>query len=515
MNSLAARYGLVIAAGLVAVLFSTSLPALWRVWWDTGTFNHCLIVIPAAAWLIWDQERLIAGSPGARAVSPEANMGEGRSASGLLASLLHWRYLPLGLLLDLAILWFVARLLSIQVLEQAALVAMVPTLAWAWNGHAWARRHRFALLFCLLATPVGEFLVPHLMELTADLTVLLVKLCGIPVLRDGMRLSLASGDFVVAEACSGIRYLIASVTLGLLFAHLSYRTWRRKLWFMVAAVLVPLLANGLRAWLMVMIAHFSDLQYATGFDHLVYGWVFFGVVMLILFAVGSRFVEPAVAATASGAYVAPAVPASTRTPMRPATFTAVLLLAWAPLAESGANRYFATIDGDLAPHAFPTEFAGHRQAGLAPFPTPLVYPGADRIDSAVYRLPGEEGSPPMHYAVVRFERDRPGHKFVSQVNKPWDTQWDRTRSGHEVFAGGLRRFDDLSPEYHELGVSSGGAWRVYTWYTASGEATTSPLRAKWLALRDWLKPRAAQDPPTIHVVAVARPVAGHEDITGT
>ena len=191
----------------------------------------------------------------------------------------------------LAALWLLARLLSVSVVEQGALVAAVPTLAWAVNGHAWARRHRFALLFCLLATPVGEFLVPPLMELTATITVALVRLCGIPVLRDGMQLTMASGDFVVAEACSGIRYLIASVTLGLLFAHLTYRSLRRKLWFLLAAVLVPLLANGLRAWIIVMVAHFSDLQYATGVDHLLYGWLFFGVVIVALFYVGSWFQE--------------------------------------------------------------------------------------------------------------------------------------------------------------------------------------------------------------------------------
>ena len=264
-------WGLPLAALVAAICFLPSLPALWHQWWASGTFNHCLIVIPAAAWLVWDAE------------SRRQTPAEPASAPA--------RALPFILLFGLASLWLMARLLSVPVVEQGALVASVPTLAWAWNGNAWARRHRFALLFCLLATPVGEFLVPPLMELTATITVALVRLCGIPVLRDGMQLTMASGDFVVAEACSGIRYLIATVTLGLLFAHLTYRSLKRKLWFMLAAALTPLLANGLRAWMMVMIAHFTDLQYATGFDHLVYGWLFFGVVIVALFYVGSLFQE--------------------------------------------------------------------------------------------------------------------------------------------------------------------------------------------------------------------------------
>jgi exosortase len=254
-------YGLPLAALVVGLCFAPSLPALWHQWWDSGTFNHCLIVIPAAAWLVWETERARAAQ-GMNVLPYVDSSGVVTSPIGIL------RWLPHAVLFGLATLWLLARLVSVPVAEQGALVAAIPTLAWAMNGNAWARRNRFALLFCLLATPVGEFLVPPLMELTATITVALVRLCGIPVLRDGMQLTMASGDFVVAEACSGIRYLIATVTLGLLFAHLTYRSLNRKLWFMLAAVLTPLLANGLRAWMMVMIAHFTDLQYATGFDHL-------------------------------------------------------------------------------------------------------------------------------------------------------------------------------------------------------------------------------------------------------
>lgn len=477
------RYGLLLAAGLVALLCSPSLPALWHVWWDSGTFNHCLIVIPAAAWLVWERE------PGTS--EPAARL----------------HYVPAGLLFNLALVWWVARITGIQVVEQAALVAMVPTLAWAWNGNAWAKRHRFALLFCLLATPVGEFLVPPLMELTASITVFLVKLCGIPVLRDGMRLSLASGDFVVAEACSGIRYLIASFTLGLLFAQVTFRSTKRKVWFVVASILIPIVANGLRAWLMVMIAHFSNLEYATGFDHLVYGWVLFGVVMLVLFAVGSRFAELIPNREQARSHEASCGSELARdSSARKARVMALLLIAWAPLADWGAGRYFATLDGNLPAAEFPRELAGYVYAGPGAFPSPLIYPGADRIDTAVYRrlLSAGDAGDELHYAVVRFERDRPGHKFVSTVNKPWDFDWHRLSSGEEPFAGGVRRYDDVERKVRDIGDDAGRPWRLYSWYEADGEVTLSDGRAKWLGLRDWLKPRAAQPAPAIHVVAVGR-----------
>ena len=538
-------WGLPLAAVVVGLCFAPSLPALWHQWWDSGTFNHCLVVIPAAAWLVWEAEsRSPMGAVGP-AVAPLATTAPlvplattapvappvatapvappvATAPTAPLAAARWAAWLPRAVLFGLAALWLLARLLSVPVVEQGALVAAIPTLAWAVNGNAWARRHRFALLFCLLATPVGEFLVPPLMELTATITVALVRLCGIPVLRDGMLLTLASGDFVVAEACSGIRYLIASVTLGLLFAHLMYRTLRRKLWFLLAAVLTPLLANGLRAWMMVMIAHFTDLQYATGFDHLVYGWVFFGVVIVVLFFVGSLFQESGASSLPQTSSL-PQASSVSKTSFPPqgewpasivgASLLATLLLVWAPLANLAADHALSAVKGELPAFPFPQQLGGYTYVGTAAFPTPLEYAGADRVDAAAYERRdergseragerrGEPGGQRLYVAAIRYERDRPGHKFVSQSNRPYSFDWNRTSSGTAT-AGSLKlHYDDVNPKerWHELDTSR--PWRVYSWYAVAGRTTTSAVKAKLLALLDWRTPRAAASPPTVFLVA--------------
>jgi EpsI family protein len=55
---------------------------------------------------------------------------------------------------------------------------------------------------------------------------------------------------------------------------------------------VPIVANGLRAYMIVMIGHLSSMTLAVGFDHLIYGWLFFGLVMFLMFWVGSFWREP-------------------------------------------------------------------------------------------------------------------------------------------------------------------------------------------------------------------------------
>ena len=95
----------------------------------------------------------------------------------------------------------------------------------------------------------------------------------------------------MVEACSGLRYLIASFTLGTLYAYLTYRSLARRLVFIALSLIVPIVANGIRAYLIVMTGHLSDMQLAVGVDHLIYGWVFFGFVMLLLFWIGSFWRE--------------------------------------------------------------------------------------------------------------------------------------------------------------------------------------------------------------------------------
>src|SRR5438552_85220 len=113
---------------------------------------------------------------------------------------------------------------------------------------------------------MGEALIPPLMEWTADFTVAALQLSGIPVFREGLFFTIPSGNWSVVEGCSGVRYLIASFTVGVLFAYLSYRRAWKRLLFAAMSIIVPIIANGMRAYLIVMIAHLSNNQLAHGVD---------------------------------------------------------------------------------------------------------------------------------------------------------------------------------------------------------------------------------------------------------
>jgi EpsI family protein len=125
------------------------------------------------------------------------------------------------------------------------------------------------------------------MQYTANFTVAMIKMAGIPVYQDGLSFILPTGSWSVVEECSGVRYLIASFSLGSIYAYLNYSSTKKRVIFILLSLIVPIVGNGLRAFGIVMIGHFSGMKLAVGADHLLYGWFFFGVIIFLLFYAGS------------------------------------------------------------------------------------------------------------------------------------------------------------------------------------------------------------------------------------
>ncbi len=256
-------------AAIAAVLvgYHETTWSMISIWERSDTFAHGFLIFPFSAYLIWGQRKHL------RTLLPEPN---------------PWALLVLG---SLGFVWLLATLASVQVFEQFLLIMMVPAVVWAILGNRMVWSLAFPLAYLLLAVPFGDELVPPLIDFTADFTVMALQLTGIPVYREGNFFTIPSGNWSVVEACSGLRYLIASFTLGTLYAYLTYRSLKRRLTFIALSVIVPIIANGIRAYLIVMTGHLSDMRMAVGFDHLIYGWIFFGFVMLLLFWIGSFWRE--------------------------------------------------------------------------------------------------------------------------------------------------------------------------------------------------------------------------------
>ena len=168
---------------------------------------------------------------------------------------------------------------------------MIPALVWILLGMQALRHLALPLGFSFFAVPAGDSLIPWLQDFTAWFAVWALRITGIPVVLEGHWIAISSGTWEVAEACSGIRYLISSVALGTLFAFTVYKSWRRRAALIGASIVVPILANGVRAYSIILIAHKLDARLAEGIDHLIYGWLFFSLISGALLSLGFRWHE--------------------------------------------------------------------------------------------------------------------------------------------------------------------------------------------------------------------------------
>ena len=268
---------LVLLIAAILLLYRETGMAMAQVWWTSDTFAHAMLVPPISLWLVWRQRDRLA------VLTPRAQ---------------PWVLLPM---LAVAAIWLAADLVVVNAPAQFALVALVILAVPAVLGFEVALAILFPLMFLFFAVPFGEFMLPTLMQWTADFVVMALQMTGVPVYREGLQFVIPSGNWSVVEECSGVRYLIASFMVGTLFAYLNYRSWRRRVAFMAVALAVPLVANWLRAYIIVMLGHLSGNKIATGVDHIIYGCVFFGIVIMIMFMIGARWAEPDEAPPSAGA----------------------------------------------------------------------------------------------------------------------------------------------------------------------------------------------------------------------
>ncbi|MDR0578820.1 MAG: exosortase A [Candidatus Accumulibacter sp.] len=247
------------------ILFRHTAAAMVEIWARSDTFAHGFLVAPISAWLIWRNRRRLAS------MTPRPDMR------------------TIALVAGTGFAWLLGQLATVGVVAQFSFVTLLVLAVPAILGWPVARRMAFPLLFLYFSVPFGEFAMPRLMEWTAAFTVLGLRMSGVPVFREGLQFVIPSGTWSVVEACSGVRYLIASLAVGTLFAYLNYRSPKRRLVFVAVSFVVPIFANWVRAYFIVMLGHVSGNALATGVDHLIYGWVFFGIVIFLMFAIGGRW----------------------------------------------------------------------------------------------------------------------------------------------------------------------------------------------------------------------------------
>ena len=277
---------LALVAGLSALglLFRAEAEAAVRVWIDSRTYGHCFLIVPIAAWLAWERRDALR----VRAPAPVPRLA--------------WLAVPLGAA------WFGAWLLGVMEWRQFAALFLVWLLAVSVLGFRIGRAMAVPLAYLIFLVPFGAFLTPALQDVTTRFIEIGLELLRVPHVVTDTLIEIPEGNFRVAEACAGLRFLIAAIAFGALYACVIYRSTGRRIAFIAACVVVPVVANGVRALGIVLLGHVRGSAAAGAVDHVLYGWIFFSLVIFLLLLLGLPFRQDSFA-PAPRAVTTPAVAA--------------------------------------------------------------------------------------------------------------------------------------------------------------------------------------------------------------
>lgn len=406
----------------LAITWSALLALFWRdaadmasIWWNSSTFNHCLLIIPILWWLV-DQRKTELAKLEPKIWAPP--------------------FLWIG---ALAFGWLLGEAGGVSLVRHAALVMLLQGSVALLLGPAVTRGLLFPLFYMFFLVPFGEEFVPALQTVTAEMCMWLLGLAGIPAHIDGIYIATPTALFRVAEACSGVKFLVAMVALGALVSNLCFKSWPRRLAFMSASIIIPIVANGLRAFATIYIAHHGNLDFAASFDHVVFGWVFFGLVIALVLAAGWPFFDRAADAQVIDGEKLKSVSGLA---LKPATaFSALALMVLMPLGWSN--------------------YIEHR---ASPVPPQIVLPdvsGWERVDYRPLRPWKPQFAKANHLLIGRY-RDAAGQEVDLSI-----AVYDRQSEGREL-----------------VGFGQGAAGADGDWSWIGGCEAPSSARCERIATKD-------------------------------
>lgn len=434
-----------LASVVVLGLFHELVLHAVGVWWRSQVFNHCFLVLPLAGYMAWQRR----GYAAQFRPTPDLRF--------------------LLLLLPIGFGYLLVRSAGIIELQQHAVMAMLQVLFLGVLGWPAYRALIWPLLYLFFLVPSGEFLVPILQDYTAWFSLLALNATGIPVYADGTFLTIPNGNFEVAEACAGVRFLIATLAFGVLYADVMYRDVWRKLLFLAASTVVPIFANGIRAYGIVAIGYYSDNAAAVAADHIIYGWVFFSIVMVLLMLVGNRFRQDDLPYGAPPVPAAGAAPAASRLALAAVVGVALIAVApaWARVVEGRAAPIHAAALADIRAGG------SWRPVALGPSAWRPYYPTADMVTQRAF----SDGRRRVDLFVAYFASQGPGKKLIGGENR-FETadKWRRISGGEagaDIADAGLR-------PVVERHAGPGRQRMIWYVYWIDGQFVTSGVKAKLL-----------------------------------
>ncbi len=466
---------------LILVFYQRTVSYLVGLWnqLDIGEYAHGYLVLAISGYLIFiNRKRLLALTP-----CPE--------------------YRALLLVAAASMLWMVSALVDVQMLQTVGLLLLVLSISWAVLGNQVIRVLALPILFIGFAIPIWLPLSSVLQTLTADVVFWAIRLLSVPALRQDNVIVLPAGMLSIEEACSGLRYLLAALTLGTLYAYTQYSGLRARLIVVLVAASSAVLANLLRVFIVVYLGYTSEMQHPLVHDHLFLGWYLFAglVVILLIFDAYLHRGRPLIEPGKSQARDVATTPVACKKSLGYCfTFVVVggLLVSLAPAVVYQVNHPSANQVVNPVPE-LPVKAGGWLRFVAERSDWMPVYHGAVN-QKQFYQKDNNEVVFYMGYYPVQNQ----GEELINDLNyisnkKVWRTIYPRARIRDVGERQVLEQMLENGAKKQRL---------VWYWYNIAGKATTNKYEAKVLQVLGLLT-----DKSWAYVAAVSAQTGDDADAT--
>lgn len=253
-------------AMLLLPFYSTIL-SLWTKWnTPNESMSHGILIVIISAYLLFN---LNPDKPAARKPSLAAAIP----------------------LLILSLLWYCAAIVGIDLIQQMVLPAIMFFGLYLLLGRAATPAIIFPCAYLYFAIPIWDYLTPYLVTLTTEVAVRILNIFSITFLVEGNNIYLESGIIVIADGCSGLRYLIVSLAIASLIAYLYANNWRKIVTVLLLGIFLALLANWFRVYSLIHIADYTNMESSLVKTHDTYGWILFGLFISPVYIVTRKWAK--------------------------------------------------------------------------------------------------------------------------------------------------------------------------------------------------------------------------------
>ncbi|PCJ37030.1 MAG: EpsI family protein [Moraxellaceae bacterium] len=420
-------------------VFYETLISVASVWMNDNTYMHCFFVIPIALYFAYERKHLVLEAKPKPAI------------------------IMLVPFFGLQGLWLLGYAADVELFKHAAVFGMLPCAVVMFLGFQIAKILWFPLCFVVFSIPLGGELVPLFQVITADMSVQFLQWSGVAVYRDGLFITIPDGLFEVAEACSGVRFFVACVVLGSVIAYVSYTAIWKRILFLLFAIILPILANGLRAYGTIMVGHLIDMKYASAADHLIYGWGFFAFVVMILVLSSKIGADPdAHAHTNTGAISLHKNWASTHWP--PIAFASILPLVFTAAMVLGLSNVTSSVHFDVAKQ--PGQTMELDSVSWKPQFTNPASEHFGRVDRK------------FDYYLAGYNDGEPDKELVSSNNRFFDIKTWRYITASTISLTAKDIEQPINARLLQIGTTSGHKRLVLHWYLLPNYASSRGIQIK-------------------------------------